>query len=169
MAKKKRRPQPPRGRPRDAAEKEALPKLPVHLTASVAQRIYAGVFGVAFFVLLVLNAVSVHKVRLSAVPLVLVCLGDLVCLRIFAVALIADQRGLVVRNYLRTYRLRWVDVEDVRLEAPPSRLEGWDLSVVRTGGRAIRVDAVRRPFVRNVENNRPALEAARRKLVAWMQ
>jgi hypothetical protein len=169
VAKKKRRPQPPRGRPAAREEAAATPKLPVVIQVSRAVRIYAGVFGVAFFVLLVLNAFSVRSARLSIVPLVLVALGTLVCARIFRASLLADERGVVVRNYLRTYRLHWDDVADFRLDAPASRIEGWEMSVIRSNGREIRLDALRRPLVRNVESNRPILEAQRKKLVAWLR
>jgi hypothetical protein len=168
VAKKKRRPQPARSRPARPAAEEALPKAPVVLEAPLAMRIYAGLFGLAFFVVLALNAFATAKVHLSAIPVVLVVVGDLVCFRIFRTALVANDRGLIVRNYFRTYRYRWSDVADFRLDAPASRLDGWEMSVVTKGGKSIRLDALRRPFVRNIENNKPLLETSRRRLIAWL-
>lgn len=168
--KKKRRPQPPRGRPAPEPQEEAaVAKAPVVIQASKAVRIYSGLFGVGFFVLVVLNAFATKKVGLSAVPLVLVALGAVVCLRIFRTSLVADQRGVTIRNYLKTYRLRWSDVGDFRLDPPATRLDGWEMSVVRSDGRPIRLDALRRPFVRNIDLNKPVLEAQRKQLLAWLR
>ncbi|HLJ06929.1 MAG TPA: hypothetical protein VKX24_00200 [Acidimicrobiia bacterium] len=169
--KKKRRPQPARGRPAQESPEESTPvaKGPVVITASKAVRIYSGLFGVGFFVLVVLNGLATKKVGLSAVPLLLVLLGAFVCLRIFRTSLVADQRGVTIRNYLKTYRLKWSDVGDFRLDPPVTRLEGWEMSVVRADGKPIRLDALRRPFVRNVESNRPILEAQRKRLMAWLR
>lgn len=168
--KKKRRPQPPRGRPAPEPQEEAaVAKAPVVIQASKAVRIYSGLFGVGFFVLVVLNAFATKKVGLSAVPLVLVALGAVVCLRIFRTSLVADQRGVTIRNYLKTYRLSWSDVGDFRLDPPATRLDGWEMSVVRSDGRPIRLDALRRPFVRNIDLNKPVLEAQRKQLLAWLR
>lgn len=177
MAKKKRRPRPQgtrRGRPAQGAQKAdedpaPVAKTPVVIQGSLAVRIYSGLFGVGFFVLVVLNATAAKKVGLSSVPLVLVALGAFVCLRIFRTALVADVRGVTVRNYLKTYHLKWSEVGDFRLDPPATRLEGWEMSVIRSDGRPIRLDALRRPFVRNVESNRPLLEAQRKRLLAWLR
>lgn len=173
MAKKKRRPQPARssarGRPDQKADDEVLAKAPVMLQAPRGMRIYAALFGIAFLVVVVLNAVAARKSALSTIPLILVCLGAVVCLRIFRTALVADQRGVMIRNYFRTYRLRWSDIADFRLDPPATRLEGWELSVVTASGKEIRLDALRQPFVRNVDNNRPKLEGARKQLLAWLR
>ncbi|MGH2718708.1 MAG: hypothetical protein ACRDJU_09030 [Actinomycetota bacterium] len=172
--KKKKRPQPPRGRPAQragAAMEDSAPvaKAPVVITVSRPVRIYSGLFGVGFFVLVVLNAFAAKKVGLSSIPLLLVLLGAVVCFRIFRTCLVADQRGVTVRNYLKTYRMKWSEVGDFRLDPPATRLEGWEMSVIRADGRPIRLDALRRPFVRNVAVNKPVLEAQRKRLMAWLR
>lgn len=172
--KKKKRPQPPRGRPAVAQgqtkeDSAPVPKAPVVITVSRPVRIYSGLFGIGFFVLVVLNAFATKSISLSAVPLVLVMLGAVVCLRIFRASLVADKRGVTIRNYLKTYKLKWSDVGDFRLDAPVTRLEGWEMSVIRSDGRPIRLDALRRPFVRNVDSNKPVLEGQRKRLMAWLR
>ena len=174
MARPKRRPGPSRkpGATRSAGAPLA-PKVPVTFHRAPWERIYAAGFGVAFSVLVVLNIVGgPGLLRTGAlVPLVLVCACDLVCWRLFRLEVTAAERGLLVRNYLRTYRLDWDEVAAFRIETPPTRLEGPSLHVIRNAGKPIRLDASVHLLsqVRQVDARAGALATRRDQLDAWVR
>lgn len=180
---KKRKPQPqakprvgPRAKEGAAAKGSAKPDAPVLLQATPGKRIYAAIFGTAFFVLLVANATVMSKAHLSILPLLLVvgcCLG---CVRMYRLAVIADEKGLVVRNFMRTHRLRWADVKEIKMDPPVTKIDGWEIAVVRGPvGRSlrptkiIRLDAAKRAVHRSLEKEKAELEPAHRQLNAWLR
>ena len=181
-SKRKRRPQ-PQGKPRvgpkaagggDTEAGSAKPAAPVVLRASGAKRLYSGLFGAAFFVVIALNAAAPAKGRLATVPLLLVVGCCLVCVRLFRVAVVADERGVVVRNMMRTYRLGWQDVQEIRLDPPVSRIDGWEVALVRgptkrspSPTKTIRLDAIRRTVHRDPAREKAELEPVYRQLRAW--
>lgn len=163
--------------PRQSSRKgTGKPSAPVILQPSTARRLYAGVFGVAFFILLVANATVARSIHLSVVPLVLVMVCCLGCVRLFRLAVIADERGLVVRNYLRSHRLAWTDVAEFRLEPPVARIDGWEITVVRTRAgpsgtdQIIRLDAAKRSLrMGDPDKERACLEPTVRQLNSWLR
>lgn len=181
MAKSKRKPGgPPRVGPRAkagaAAKGAAKPDAPVRLQATAGKRIYAAVFGTAFFVLLVANATVMSQTHLSVLPLLLVvgcCLG---CVRMFRLAVIADEQGLVVRNFMRTHRLAWADIKEITLDPPVTKIDGWEIAVVRgpvgrslRPSKTIRLDAAKRAVHRSPEKEKAELEPTYQRLNAWLR
>lgn len=133
-----------------------------------AQRIYAGVFAVAFSTLFVLNAPSSLRHAGALVPQALLLACDVACFRALRLGVIACEQGLVVRNYLRTYRLGWDEVAGFRLEPPPTRLVGWELKLAMRSGSSAGLDATKRLLRRGDAQDRSTLEATRRRLQAWV-
>lgn len=134
----------------------------------LAQRIYSGAFAVAFSTLFVLNAPSSLRHAGALVPEVLLLACDVACIRALRLAVIAGEDALVVRNYLRTYRLGWDEVAGFKLEPPATRLVGWELKLAMRSGKSAGLDATKRLLRRGDDQDRSALEGTRRRLQAWV-
>lgn len=85
-----------------------------------ALRVYTGLFGLFWcgFVLVALVATLVDR-RPEALFLVfMLAFGGTLSYRMFRMEVVADVEGLLVRNYMRTKRYRWSEVEGFRLASP---------------------------------------------------
>ena len=51
----------------------------------------------------------------ALITLLMAALGTAFVIRIWSIRFVADESGLLVRNFFRTWRFRWDEVEDFRL------------------------------------------------------
>jgi hypothetical protein len=92
---------------------------PVKLRAPVISRAFIVIFGVVWcgFVTLALVAAIGSGSPGAMIPLIMLCFGATFMTRIFILTVVADQRGLLVRNLFRTRQFGWGQVEDFRIGA----------------------------------------------------
>lgn len=68
-------------------------------------------------------------------------LGVALAARIRMLELVADDSGLLVRNFFRSWRFKWAEVEDFRLGTPPMGMPfGRAIHVLLRNGEVIAVD-----------------------------
>ena len=77
----------------------------------------------------------------APIPLLMIALGGALIIRMESMKLVADESGLLVRNFSRTCRFRWDEVEDFRLGRPMmGMLFGQLIHVLLRNGEVITLD-----------------------------
>ena len=102
--------------------------------------VYAVCFGLLWVGILV-AAIITSSLSDAAIPLLMIALGGALISRMESMKLVADEFGLLVRNFSRTWRFRWDEVEDFRLGRPMmGMLFGQVMHVLLRNGEVITLD-----------------------------
>lgn len=86
---------------------------PIDFRHPALTRIYFVCF--AFFWVGSLVAIGMKSPSDALAPLLMAAVGIAFLVRIWSIRFVADESGLLVRNFFRTWRFRWDEVEDFRL------------------------------------------------------
>lgn len=87
---------------------------PLEIRPPAVLRVYVVCFGVPWVGLLV---AAILNSPLSTTPIaaVMIVVGLALVVRMPSLKVIADASGVLIRNFYRTWRFRWAEVEDFRL------------------------------------------------------
>jgi len=104
-------------------------------------RVYAVCFGLLWVGIFLVAAIITSSLSDAAIPLLMIALGGALISRMESMKLVADEFGLLVRNFSRTWRFRWAEVEDFRLGRPMmGMLFGQVMHVLLRNGEVITLD-----------------------------
>jgi len=88
-----------------------------------------------------LVAAGIRSPSDAAITSVMAALGTVFIIRIWSIRLVADESGLLVRNFFRTWRFRWDEVEDFRLGRPIMGMPvGWVIHALLRNGEVVTPD-----------------------------
>ena len=93
---------------------------PVRVQHPAVIRAYSAIFGLFWcgFVVVALVATIINLRPEALLLVVMLAFGATITYRTFRMEVVADVDGLLVRNYFRTKRFRWGEVEAFRLGSP---------------------------------------------------
>lgn len=114
----------------------------------VASRAYVVGFAVLWCGLLgaAVVAGAVAGSPAAVLPLLMLAFGAGLTYRLFRVGVLADESGLMVRNYFGTRRYRWSDAEDFRIGKPTNLPFGNAIFVQLRDGGVATLDVSMRPW-----------------------
>jgi hypothetical protein len=118
----------------------------VEIKPPTAQRVYIVAFGIFWCGFLTVTLVSAHSAA-SIVPLLMIAFGGTFFYRMYRLAVIADETGLLVRNNFRTKHLDRSEVEDFRVGRATMGLPfGKMIHVLLRNGEIMTLDVTMRPW-----------------------
>ena len=121
---------------------------PLHIREPIVLRAYIGVVGVFSCAIVAVAFVSLVPRPESLVPLGLFAFGSWLMYRMFRLEAVADESGLLIRNYYRTHRYEWRDVEDFRLGSPMLGMPfGTVIHALLANGEIVTLDVTMRPWL----------------------
>jgi hypothetical protein len=113
---------------------------PVEIRLPAAIRVYAVCFGLLWVGGLVAATITLP---LSEAPfaILMMAFGGALILRMESLKFAADESGVLVRNFYRTWRFRWDEVEDFRLGRPMMAMPfGQVIHMLLRNGEVITID-----------------------------
>lgn len=112
---------------------------PVQIRQPLVVRIYIVCFSFLWVGLLLWGVVTSPSVAPGAI--FMLAFGVAFVVRIEGLRLVADESGLLVRNFFRTWRFGWAEVEDFRLGRPVMGLPfGQVIHVLLRNGEVVTAD-----------------------------
>jgi len=113
---------------------------PVEIRQPAAMRVYAVCFGLLWVGILVAVIIT-SPLSGAPIPVLMTALGGASFFRMESMKSVADESGLLVRNFSRTWRFRWDEVEDFGLGRPiMGMLFGQVIHVLLGNGEVITLD-----------------------------
>ena len=135
----------------------------VEIRQPILLRLYVGAFAMLWCGVLLGAVLTAFNV----IPLFMLAFGLTFMYRMFSLAVVADESGLLVRNNFRTRRFRWDEVEDFRIGGPMMNMPfGKVIHVLLHNGEIMTLDVTMRPWI--LGGGRAKLEHHLRELKAWV-
>ena len=145
----------------------ACPNEPLRIRQPIAVRVYTGVFGLIWCGFVATGFLSLVPRPESLIPLGMLVFGATLTSRLVRVEAVADDSGLLVRNYYRTRTYKWSEVEDFRLGNPTMGLPiGKVIHVLLASGEITTLDVTMRPLL--LSRGKEKLDGYIRQLRAWV-
>lgn len=121
---------------------------PLRIRQPTALRIYIVAFGVFWCGIVAVGFVSLVPRPEALIPLGMLMFGGSLTYRMFRLEVVADGTGLLIRNYYRTHRYHWEDVEDFRLGSPMMAMPfGKVIHALLANGEIVTLDVTMRPWL----------------------
>jgi hypothetical protein len=133
----------------------------VEIRQPLLLRVWIAGFGVVWCGFLVAMLANVSAPT-GVVPLLMLAFGATLYIRLFRLAVVANEDGLFVRNGLRTRRFDWSQIEDFRI-----RHYGQSIVVLLRDGGSLGLDVTRRPWL--FASGRAQFDACFEGLRAWVK
>jgi PH (Pleckstrin Homology) domain-containing protein len=138
---------------------------PVRIRVPVALRVYLAGFGVVWSAFLI--ATVLHSgVSDALVVLFMIPIGVAIAMRAALQVVVADDSGLFVRNFYRTRRFSWSDVEEFRIGTPAMQPFGKVIHVLLRNGEFFALDVSMRPWF--FGRGKAKLEETVTRLRSWL-
>lgn len=140
---------------------------PLRIHQPIAVRVYIGIFGVVWCGFVAAGFVSLAPHPDSLILFGMFAFGATLTYRLFRLEAVADDSGLLVRNYYRTRTYKWPEVEDFRLGSPTMGLPiGKVIHVLLANGEIMTLDVTMRPWL--LRRGKQKLDGYLRQLRAWV-
>ncbi|MCA1707420.1 MAG: PH domain-containing protein [Actinobacteria bacterium] len=119
----------------------------VRIRQPIALRVYIGVFGIGWCGFVAAGFVDLVPRPESLLLLGMFVFGASLTYRMIRLEVVADSSGLLIRNYYRTRRYDWSDVEDFRVGGPTLGMPfGKVIHALLADGEIVTLDVTMRPW-----------------------
>ena len=120
---------------------------PLRIGQPILLRVYIGAFGVVWCGLVAAGFLDLVPRPESLLLLGMFAFGASLTYRMFRLEVVADPSGLLIRNYYRTRRYDWSEVEDFRVGGPMLGMPfGQVIHALLVNGEVVTLDVTMRPW-----------------------
>jgi hypothetical protein len=140
---------------------------PLRIRQPTALRAYIGGFGVFWCVLVSVGFFGLAPRPEALIPLGMLAFGGSLTYRMFRLEAVADDGGLLIRNYYKTRRYSWGEIEDFRLGSPMLGMPfGKVIHALLVNGEIVTLDVTMMPAL--LGRGRKRRENHLRQLQEWV-